>query len=37
MEKENAYDVAKKATLDPEGRIKWWGDMAKNVHWNKFP
>ena len=23
--------------MDPEGRIKFWGDMAKNVDWYEFP
>lgn len=38
MEKEGlTYEDAYAQSMDPEGRIKFWGEMAKNVHWNKFP
>jgi len=34
MEKEGlTYQQAYDASMDPEKREQFWGDMAKNVHW----
>jgi hypothetical protein len=33
----NAYDAAFDASMDPEGRLQFWGDMAKNIEWTTFP
>ena len=38
MEKqENEYQKAFKASMDPKERLTFWGEMAKNIDWNKFP
>jgi propionyl-CoA synthetase len=38
MEKEkNEYQKAFDASMDPKGRLEFWGEMAKNVDWVKFP